>query len=103
MTRSDLITKLAQRHALLTEQDAEMVVKAILNSMMKYLSEGDRIEIRGFGSFCINSRSPRVGRNPKSGEIVLVPAKRATHFKAAKELRDRVNRNTSSAGSDQPD
>ena len=71
--------------------DAELAVKMILDAMSKSLAEGQRIEIRGFGSFGLNYRPPRVGRNPKSGEKVQVPAKYVPHFKAGKELRERVD------------
>ena len=91
MTRSDLILKLAERYPQLLGKDAELAVKVILDSMASTLSNGDRIEIRGFGSFVLNYRPPRMGRNPKSGEKVQVPAKYVPHFKAGKELRERVD------------
>lgn len=91
MTRSDLIARLAERHPKLLGKDAELSVKVILDSMSATLSEGGRIEIRGFGSFALNYRPPRLGRNPKSGGKVQVPAKYVPHFKAGKELRERVN------------
>lgn len=91
MTRSDLILKLAERYPQLLGKDAELAVKVILDSMASTLSSGDRIEIRGFGSFVLNYRPPRMGRNPKSGEKVQVPAKYVPHFKAGKELRERVD------------
>ena len=91
MTRSDLILKLAERYPQLLGKDAELAVKVILDSMATTLSSGDRIEIRGFGSFALNYRPPRMGRNPKSGDKVQVPAKYVPHFKAGKELRERVD------------
>jgi integration host factor subunit beta len=91
MTRSDLIVKLAERFPQLLGKDAELAVKVILDSMATTLSGGDRIEIRGFGSFALNYRPPRMGRNPKSGDKVQVPAKYVPHFKAGKELRERVD------------
>jgi integration host factor subunit beta len=91
MTRSDLILKLAERYSQLLGKDAELAVKVILDSMATTLSSGDRIEIRGFGSFALNYRPPRMGRNPKSGDKVQVPAKYVPHFKAGKELRERVD------------
>ncbi len=91
MTRSDLIIKLAERYPQLLGKDAELAVKVILDSMSTTLTSGDRIEIRGFGSFALNYRPPRMGRNPKSGEKVQVPAKYVPHFKAGKELRERVD------------
>ena len=91
MTRSDLINKLAERYSQLLAKDAELAVKVILDTMSEVLARGGRIEIRGFGSFSLNYRPPRVGRNPKSGEKVQVPAKYVPHFKAGKELRERVD------------
>ncbi|HEU0187998.1 MAG TPA: integration host factor subunit beta [Gallionellaceae bacterium] len=91
MTRSDLIIKLAERYPQLLAKDAELAVKVILDSMSATLTEGGRIEIRGFGSFALNYRPPRLGRNPKSGDKVQVPAKYVPHFKAGKELRERVD------------
>jgi integration host factor subunit beta len=91
MTRSDLIAKLADRYTQLLGKDAELAVMVILDSMSATLSRGGRIEIRGFGSFALNYRPPRLGRNPKSGDKVQVPAKYVPHFKAGKELRERVD------------
>jgi integration host factor subunit beta len=91
MTRSDLIAKLAERYTQLLGKDAELAVKVILDSMSSTLARGGRIEIRGFGSFALNYRPPRLGRNPKSGDKVQVPAKYVPHFKAGKELRERVD------------
>lgn len=91
MTKSELIARLAQRYPQLGAKDADDAVKTILEAMTKTLEEGHRIEIRGFGSFAINRRPPRVGRNPKSGEKVMVPEKRVPHFKAGKELRQQVD------------
>lgn len=91
MTRSDLIAKLAERHTQLLSKDAELSVKVILDSMAATLAQGGRIEIRGFGSFALNYRPPRQGRNPKSGDKVQVPPKYVPHFKAGKELRERVD------------
>lgn len=91
MTKSELIAKLAARHPQLPVKDAEIAVKMILDAMANSLAKGERIEIRGFGSFGLNYRPPRVGRNPKSGEKVAVPEKYVPHFKAGKELRERVD------------
>lgn len=91
MTRSDLITQLAAAHAHLTAKDIDLAVKTILDALGNTLAKEDRIEIRGFGSFGLNHRPPRKGRNPKTGEAVLVPAKNVPHFKAGKELRERVD------------
>jgi len=93
MTKSELISKLAMRYPQLVTKDAEMAVKTILDAMGESLSQGERIEIRGFGSFSLNFRPPRVGRNPKTGGKVSVPEKYVPHFKAGKELRERVDAN----------
>ena len=92
MTKSDLIARLAERFPQLVAKDADFAVKMILDAMSEALAKGDRIEIRGFGSFALNYRPPRVGRNPKSGDKVSVPEKWVPHFKAGKELRERVDR-----------
>lgn len=91
MTKSELIDKLAGQFPQLVLKDAESAVKVILNAMTDTLSRNDRIEIRGFGSFALNYRPPRTGRNPKSGEKVEVPEKHVPHFKAGKELRECVD------------
>ena len=91
MTKSELIAKLAGRFPQLVAKDADFAVKMILDAMTAALTRGDRIEIRGFGSFALSHRPPRIGRNPKSGEQVLVPQKRVPHFKPGKELRERVD------------
>ena len=91
MTKSELIAQLAERFPQLVAKDADYAVKMILDAMTDALARGDRIEIRGFGSFALNYRPPRVGRNPKSGEKVHVPEKYVSHFKAGKELRERVD------------
>lgn len=91
MTRSDLIAKLAERYPQLLAKDADLAVKVILDAMAGTLARGGRIEIRGFGSFALNYRPPRIGHNPKSGDKVQVPAKYVPHFKAGKELRERVD------------
>lgn len=91
MTKSELIAKLAVRFPQLVVKDAELSVKAILDAMAEKLAGGQRIEIRGFGSFSLNFRPPRLGRNPKTGAKVQVPEKYVPHFKAGKELRERVD------------
>ena len=91
MTKSELIARLAQRYPQLVAKDAEFAVKMVLDAMSHALLAANRIEIRGFGSFGLNYRPPRVGRNPKSGEKVQVPEKFVPHFKAGKELRERVD------------
>jgi integration host factor subunit beta len=94
MTRSDLVEELANRFAQLTHKDAESAVKAILDAMGQAMVRGHRIEIRGFGSFTINRRPPRMGRNPRSGESVAIPEKRVPHFKPGKALREAVDERT---------
>jgi integration host factor subunit beta len=94
MTRSDLVEALASRFGQLTHRDAEYAVKAILDAMGDALVKGHRIEIRGFGSFSVNRRSPRIGRNPRSGESVMIPEKRVPHFKPGKALREQVDKKT---------
>ena len=91
MTKSDLIAQLAERFPQLVAKDADFAVKMILDALSEALAKGDRIEIRGFGSFSLNYRPPRVGRNPKSGDKVSVPEKWVPRFKAGKELRERVD------------
>ena len=106
MTRSDLVEALAAKFSQLTHRDAEFAVKAILDVMGDALVKGHRIEIRGFGSFSVNRRSPRVGRNPRSGESVLIPEKRVPHFKPGKALREQVDKKTAemmAAPTQQPD
>ncbi|MDR2624780.1 MAG: integration host factor subunit beta [Zoogloeaceae bacterium] len=92
MTKSELIERLAGRFPQLTAKDADDVVKMMIDVMSKALVAGTRIEIRGFGSFSLNHRPSRLGRNPKSGEQVKVPEKWVPHFKAGKELRERVDK-----------
>jgi integration host factor subunit beta len=91
MNRSELIARLAELHPQLKIKDTEHGVKLILDALYTALSKGDRVEIRGFGSFTLNYRSPRMGRNPKTGDSVEVPAKYVPHFKMGKELRERVD------------
>ena len=91
MTKSELIEALVRNQAQLGYKDVELAVKTMLEHMADTLAAGERIEIRGFGSFSLHYRPPRVGRNPKSGEPVSLPAKHVPHFKPGKELRDRVN------------
>lgn len=91
MTRSDLIQNLTARFPQLTRADVELAVRSILDSISLQLNKGGRVEIRGFGSFGVHIRPPRRGRNPKTGERVDVPAKAEPHFKAGRELRERVD------------
>lgn len=91
MTKSELIEILSQRQAHLKGEDVDLAVKAMLEMMGSALSSGERIEIRGFGSFSLHYRPPRLGRNPKTGESVALPGKHVPHFKPGKELRERVS------------
>ena len=91
MTRSDLVDQLAEQFKQLTHRDAELAVKAILDAMSEALVRGHRIELRGFGTFSVNRRPPRMGRNPRSGESVAIPEKRVPHFKPGKALREAVD------------
>lgn len=94
MTRSDLVEELAAQFGQLTHRDAEHAVKTLLDAISDTLVRGNRIEIRGFGSFSINRRPPRMGRNPRSGESVAIPEKRVPHFKPGKALRESVDART---------
>ncbi len=91
MTKSELIERMAagQRH--LSHADVELAVRTIIDELSKALSAGERIEVRGFGSFDLHYRPPRMGRNPKTGESVALPGKYVPHFKPGKALRERVN------------
>ncbi len=91
MTKSELIEKLADKLSHLSAKDVEQSIKEILELMAQSLSKGDRIEIRGFGSFSLHYRAPRIGRNPKTGDSVELSGKYVPHFKPGKELRERVN------------
>jgi integration host factor subunit beta len=91
MTKSELIEKIAQRQSHLAYKDVELSVKTMLEQMSDALANGERIEIRGFGSFSLHFRPPRIGRNPKTGEPVSLPGKHVPHFKPGKDLRERVN------------
>ncbi len=91
MTKSELIERLSLKTNQLQGKELEDAVKELLEQMAQTLQRGDRIEIRGFGSFSLHYRAPRVGRNPKTGETVELTGKHVPHFKAGKELRDRVD------------
>lgn len=88
MTRSELVSVLTGRFPQLTAQDADIAVKEIIGAVCQTLVDGNRVEIRGFGSFQLTYRPPRIGRNPKTGARVDVPGKYSPHFKAGKELRE---------------
>ena len=91
MTKSELIERIATVQTQLSAKDVELAIKTMLDHMADALAEGDRIEIRGFGSFSLHYRAARMGRNPKSGDKVQLAGKHVPHFKPGKELRDRVN------------
>ncbi len=90
MTRADLVADVAKTSGL-TRPDAEVVVQTVLDSIVEALNSGEKVELRGFGSFRHRQRSPRRGRNPKTGEVVQVPAKRVAYFKLSKGLKDLLN------------
>jgi integration host factor subunit beta len=96
MTKADLIEEVS-RLAELTRKDSEVIVETIFDSVVRSLRVGDKIEIRGFGSFRTRQRKPRVGRNPKTGDRVEVPAKKIPFFKPSKELKDLINSGAASA------
>lgn len=91
MTKSEMIELLARKQSHLAYKDVELAVKGLLEQMSQALATGQRIEIRGFGSFSLHFRPPRVGRNPKTGDSVTLTGKYVPHFKPGKELRERVN------------
>jgi integration host factor subunit beta len=91
MTKSELIEQISQKQKHLPAKDVELAVKHLLEIMSDALADGERIEIRGFGSFSLHFRPPRMGRNPKTGEAVALAGKYVPHFKPGKDLRDRVN------------
>ncbi len=91
MTKSELIEVIAKEQSHLAYRDVELAIKCMIEQMSQALASGDRIEIRGFGSFTLHYRPPRMGRNPKTGEAVALAGKHVPHFKPGKELRERVN------------
>ncbi|WP_022961939.1 integration host factor subunit beta [Halopseudomonas pelagia] len=91
MTKSELIERIVEQQGQLSSKDVELAIKTMLEHMSQALATGERIEIRGFGSFSLHYRAPRVGRNPKTGDSVELEGKFVPHFKPGKELRDRVN------------
>ena len=90
MTKSELIERIAAQQQQLSPKDVELAVKMIIEYMASSLAQGERIEVRGFGSFSLHYREPRRGRNPKTGDAVALPGKHVPHFKPGKELRERV-------------
>jgi len=93
MTKSELVEVIAEKQGNITRREAEVVINTIFSAIGDALADGDRVELRGFGSFTIKQRNARIGRNPKTGESVRVPAKVVPHFKPGKELRERVDQN----------
>ena len=91
MNKSDLISSVTEKLGSLSHRDVEIIINQVFDSMVRSLAKGDRIEIRGFGSFEVRTRKPRVGRNPKTGERVEVDERRVPFFKVGKELREMVN------------
>lgn len=87
MTRSELVATLAKRFPLLSVEDTDIAVKEILDALSGTLAQGRRVEIRGFGSFCLKYHAPRIARNPKTGEKIPLPARYLPYFKAGKEMR----------------
>lgn len=91
MTKSELIDKISEANGFLNRKESELVVNIIFDSMSDALKEGDKVEIRGFGSFTVREREAREARNPKNGDLVKIPAKKTPFFKTGKELKERVN------------
>jgi integration host factor subunit beta len=91
MTKSELVEKLIEANGVLSRKESELVVNIIFDSMCEALQKGEKVEIRGFGSFTIREREAREARNPKSGDVVSIPAKKTPFFKTGKDLRERVN------------
>lgn len=91
MTKSELIERLSDEHDMLNKKDAEAVINLIFDGIGDALAHGDRVEIRGFGSFSVREREAREARNPKSGELVKIPSRKTPFFKTGKELRERVD------------
>jgi len=91
VTKSELIEKVLQSHGMLNAKASEIIVNTVFDSIEEALKAGDKVEIRGFGSFTIRERLGREARNPKSGEVVRIPSKKTPFFKTGKDLKDRVN------------
>lgn len=98
MTKSELIERIAQSQEQLPPKDVELAVKMILEKMTQALVHNQRIEVRGFGSFCLHYRAPRTGRNPKTGDSVELTGKYVPYFKPGKDLKDRVNSSLNQEG-----
>ena len=91
MIRSELVHKLVDENPHLHQRDVEKIVSTIFEEIINTMAEGDRVELRGFGAFSVKKRDPRIGRNPRTGETVDVPAKRVPYFKPGKDMRRRLN------------
>ena len=102
MTKSELIERIVTQQGLLSSKDVELAIKTMLEQMAQALATGDRIEIRGFGSFSISRRPPRMGRNPRTGERVQIPERRVPHFKPGKALREAVGAEPPASGAEAP-
>ena len=98
MTKSELIERIAQQQEQLPPKDVELAVKMILEKMTQALVHNNRIEVRGFGSFCLHYRAPRTGRNPKTGDSVELTGKYVPYFKPGKDLKERVNESLQNEG-----
>ena len=102
MTKAQIIERVSEQITTLTKRQAEVVVNTIFDCVRDSLKNGDKTEIRGFGSFSINRRPPRMGRNPRSGESVAIPEKRVPHFKPGKALREAVDKRTAELNATKP-
>ena len=91
MTKSELVDKLVEANGILTRKESETIISIVFDAMSDALKVGEKVEIRGFGSFTVRARDAREARNPKSGELVKIPCKKTPFFKTGKELRERVN------------
>jgi len=91
ITKSELIEKISAKIPQLGNKDVELSVKILIDKVIDSLATGDRTEVRGFGSFSVHYRKPRIGRNPKTGDSVSLPGKNAAHFKPGKVLRNKIN------------
>jgi len=101
MTKSELVTHVAQRLPYMSLKDAEIIVETIFDSMADALAQGDGIEVRGFGSLKVKDRGERKGRNPRTGESVQIPAKRTPFFRIGKELHERINQAVPAVGAEE--
>ena len=91
MTKSELILKITNKNSFLYQKDVYKIIDILFNSVTKALKDGDRVELRGFGTFTTKKRDARIGRNPKTGEPVAIPRKKLTFFKMGKSMKERIN------------